>query len=91
MCQPPNEENTINTRLDCVEELLNSEAMYFSIVSALKDVPNLDRVVAHLVTIDKQPLSEARFEKDLSIVLHLKQSLERFSILEKVGDVLSTR
>jgi DNA mismatch repair protein MSH4 len=90
LCRPPNEENTINTRLDCVDEILNSETIYFSIISALKDIPNLDRVVSHLVTIDKQPLTEARFERELSIILYLKQALERFSILEKVNYHIST-
>ena len=84
LCQPPKDENTINTRLDCVEELLNNEGAYFAISTALLEVPNLDRIVSQLVTIDKNS-PDSKLNRGLSNILHLKRALERFPILYKVS------
>ena len=77
LCQPPIDENTINTRLDCVEELLLNEECYIGLRALLKHIPNIDSIISCLVTIDHLTnSSESRCQRNVGAVLQLKSLLE---------------
>mmetsp|Transcript_18424 Transcript_18424/g.25609 ORF Transcript_18424/g.25609 Transcript_18424/m.25609 type:complete len:255 (+) Transcript_18424:840-1604(+) len=78
--QPYNDLATIQARLDTIEELCNSDEIFFSLVNILPKFIDLDHLNACLVNI---PATEnfKTASNTISNILHLKRTLEILPIL----------
>ena len=76
ICQPPNDLNTILTRLDCVEELLYFDTNYFALSAALIGFCNLDPVISHLVKLEKRSDAIVSYQRDLNAIFNIKKTLQ---------------
>nr|XP_015205697.1 PREDICTED: mutS protein homolog 4 isoform X2 [Lepisosteus oculatus] len=81
--EPLVDANTINMRLDAVQELLQDEELFFGLKNAIGRFLDIDQLLSVLVQIPKQEtvqLSEAK----IMHVIHLKHTLELVSPLKAV-------
>ncbi|KAL6046684.1 MutS protein msh4 [Balamuthia mandrillaris] len=85
LLQPPSNIPTINTRLDCVEELIDNEKMFFKVLEALAQFLDLDSLLLQLVKIPKNPTLQTS-RAALNGIIYLKHTL---SALPKVVSALS--
>ena len=76
LCQPPTDKNTIETRLDCLEELLINQENFHALNASLKALPDMDPIVSHLIKIPKRSDTIMAFQQDLSTVLKMNQVLD---------------
>ncbi|KAF8468982.1 muts domain V-domain-containing protein [Kalaharituber pfeilii] len=72
--QPLTDLNTINSRLDALEELTQTEEMFFSLRSALKPILDMDRLLTALITIPVKATLQLS-EQAINNVIILKQAL----------------
>lgn len=75
LCQPCCDQATIETRLDIVEEILQSERFYFSLVDSLGSFADLERLVGYLARLERRQPSLTTFQRDLNSVLSLRRIL----------------
>ncbi|KAG0237291.1 MutS protein msh4 [Actinomortierella wolfii] len=73
--QPLNDETTIQTRLDCVQELLEKEDTFMAVRQALKPFLDLDRLITAFVQVPSKP-SIKHSEQAINNIIQLKHSLK---------------
>ncbi|XP_069089318.1 mutS protein homolog 4 [Pleurodeles waltl] len=66
---------TINTRLDCVQELLQDEELFFNLQSVISKFLDTEHLLSNLVQIPKQDTDKAADAK-ISNLISLKHTLE---------------
>ncbi|XP_029474559.1 mutS protein homolog 4 [Rhinatrema bivittatum] len=66
---------TINTRLDCVQELLQDEELFFSLQSVISRFLDTEHLLSNLVQIPKQDTDKAADSK-ITNLISLKHTLE---------------
>ncbi|KAL7751014.1 MutS protein msh4 [Sorochytrium milnesiophthora] len=97
--QPLTDVETINMRLDAVQEIIKSEArrheMAQAVYDAVKDFADVDVIIAKLVQISKRPTVKTS-EQNINTIIYLKHVLqlilsdERFRLLtEKIDDIVN--
>ncbi|KAI8812993.1 muts protein 4 [Cladochytrium replicatum] len=72
--QPITDEVTLETRLNAVEELIQSEEQFYSIQNALKDFVDVDRLIGSLVLITRKPCVKT-VEISINNIIALKHSV----------------
>ncbi|GCC35757.1 hypothetical protein chiPu_0014245 [Chiloscyllium punctatum] len=77
---------TINTRLDCVQELLEDEDLFFSLQSVISRFLDTDQLLSVLVQIPKQDTVQAA-ESKITNLIYLKHTLE---LVEPLQGTLKT-
>ncbi|KAF9978646.1 hypothetical protein BGZ73_001299 [Actinomortierella ambigua] len=78
--QPLNDEATIQTRLDCVQELLEKEDVFLAVRQALKPFLDLDHLITAFVQVPSKP-SIKHSEQTINNIIQLKYSLTLISQL----------
>ncbi|KAG0231804.1 MutS protein msh4 [Actinomortierella wolfii] len=73
--QPLNDETTIQTRLNCVQELLEKEDTFMAVRQALKPFLDLDRLITAFVQVPSKP-SIKHSEQAINNIIQLKHSLK---------------
>ncbi|XP_063284105.1 mutS protein homolog 4 [Pelobates fuscus] len=73
---------TISTRLDCVQEFLEEEDMFFSLQSVLSRFLDTEHLLSNIVQIPKQDTSKAA-EAKISYLISLKHTLELIEPLKE--------
>ena len=61
LLSPVNDATTLNTRLDCEQELLADEATYFSLLASLGKLPDLDSLLSAVSRTTLLSTSERAF------------------------------
>nr|XP_027080318.1 DNA mismatch repair protein MSH4 isoform X2 [Coffea arabica] len=92
LLQPPKDIETINARLDCLDELMSNEQLFFGLSQALRKFPKeTDRVLCHFcfkpkkVTNGVLAIDNARKSQILiSSIILLKTALDALPLLSKV-------
>ncbi|KAJ4848896.1 MutS protein msh4 [Turnera subulata] len=92
LLQPPKDIETINTRLDCLDELMGNEQLFFGLSQVLRKFPKeTDRVLCHFCFKPKKVTNEvvstdnARKSQELiSSIILLKTALDALPLLSKV-------
>ncbi|GLT35109.1 hypothetical protein SLA2020_095880 [Shorea laevis] len=92
LLQPLKDIETINTRLDCLDELMSNEQLFFGLSQVLRKFPKeTDRVLCHFcfkpkrVTNDVCGVDNARKSQVLiSSIILLKTALDALPLLSKV-------
>ncbi|KAK7252687.1 hypothetical protein RIF29_36819 [Crotalaria pallida] len=92
LLQPLKDIETINARLDCLDELMSNEQLFFGICQVLRKFPKeTDRVLCHFCFKPKKVTNEAssvdhakRSQVLVSSVILLKTALDAFPLLSKV-------
>ncbi|KAF7126754.1 hypothetical protein RHSIM_Rhsim11G0009700 [Rhododendron simsii] len=92
LLQPLKDIETINARLDCLDELMSNEQLFFSLSQVLRKFPKeTDRVLCHFcfkpkkVTNEVSGIDNARKSQILiSSVILLKTALDALPLLSKV-------
>ncbi|KAG1709722.1 MutS 4 [Nymphon striatum] len=79
--QPPCDENTVNTRLDCVSELLNNQEMFFAIQSVLSRFVDVGNLLCLFIQVPKQETLRIA-ERKIVNVIQLKHTLELINQLK---------
>ncbi|XP_028838763.1 mutS protein homolog 4 [Denticeps clupeoides] len=67
--------DTINIRLDCIQELLQDEELFFGLQSAITNFLDIDRLLSVLVQVPKQETIQVA-EAKITHVIQLKYTLE---------------
>ncbi|XP_017330955.1 mutS protein homolog 4 isoform X3 [Ictalurus punctatus] len=75
--------DTINTRLDTVQELLHGEELFFGLKSAITQFLDIDQLLSALVQLPKQETVEVA-EAKIMHVIQLKHTLELIEPLKMV-------
>ncbi|KAM3914999.1 mutS protein homolog 4 [Leptodactylus fuscus] len=75
--------DTINTRLDCVQEFLADEELFFSLQSVLSRFLDTEQLLSNLIQIPKQDTEKAADTK-ISYLISLKHTLELVEPLKTV-------
>ncbi|XP_071983700.1 mutS protein homolog 4 isoform X2 [Engystomops pustulosus] len=75
---------TINTRLDCVQEFLQDEELFFSLQSVISRFLDTEQLLSNLIQIPKQDAEKAADTK-ITYLISLKHTLE---LVEPLKDVL---
>ncbi|CAI8589131.1 unnamed protein product [Vicia faba] len=91
LLQPLKDIETINARLDCLDELMNNEQLFFALCQVLRKFPKeTDRVLCHFcfkpkkVTIEALSVDRAKKSQVLvSSVILLKTALDALPLLSK--------
>ncbi|KAJ3299721.1 MutS protein msh4 [Borealophlyctis nickersoniae] len=73
--QPLCDAVTLNTRLDAVEELTETEDVFFNVRSALKSFLDVDHLITALIQVPKKP-SVKHAEQSINNVITLKHTLK---------------
>ncbi|XP_060179942.1 DNA mismatch repair protein MSH4 isoform X2 [Lycium barbarum] len=92
LLQPLKDIETINTRLDCLDELMSNEQLFFGLSQALRKFPKeTDRVLCHFCFKPKRVTNEVltsdngrRSQIMISSVILLKTALDALPLLSKV-------
>ncbi|KAM7525530.1 hypothetical protein LguiA_015432 [Lonicera macranthoides] len=92
LLQPLKDVETINARLDCLDELMSNEQLFFGLSQALRKFPKeTDRVLCHFcfkpkkVTNDVLSIDNSRKSQILiSSIILLKTALDALPLLSKV-------
>ncbi|XP_075038033.1 mutS protein homolog 4 isoform X2 [Mixophyes fleayi] len=74
---------TINTRLDCVQEMLEDEELFFSLRSVLSKFLDTEQLLSNLIQIPKQDTEKAADTK-IMYLISLKHTLELVEPLKAV-------
>ncbi|XP_032883746.1 mutS protein homolog 4 [Amblyraja radiata] len=74
---------TITTRLDCVQELLEDEDLFFSLQSVISRFLDTDHLLSVLVQIPKQDTIQAA-ESKITNLIYLKHTLELVEPLQEI-------
>ncbi|XP_056388656.1 mutS protein homolog 4 isoform X2 [Hyla sarda] len=74
---------TINTRLDCVQEFLDDEELFFSLQSVLSRFLDTEQLLSNLIQIPKQDTERAADTK-INYIISLKHTLELVEPLKAV-------
>ncbi|XP_073400920.1 mutS protein homolog 4 isoform X2 [Dendrobates tinctorius] len=74
---------TINTRLDCVQEFLEDEELFFSLQSVLSRFLDTEQLLSNLIQIPKQDTEKAADTK-ITYLISLKHTLELVEPLKAV-------
>ncbi|XP_040264757.1 mutS protein homolog 4 [Bufo bufo] len=74
---------TINTRLDCVQEFLEDEELFFSLQSVLSRFLDTEQLLSNLIQIPKQETEKAADTK-ITYLISLKHTLELVEPLKAV-------
>ncbi|KAM9466550.1 mutS protein homolog 4 [Clarias gariepinus] len=75
--------DTINTRLDTIQELLQSEELFFGLKNAITQFLDIDQLLSALVQLPKQETVEVA-EAKIMHVIQLKHTLELIEPLKMV-------
>ncbi|KAM4724327.1 mutS protein homolog 4 [Anableps anableps] len=78
--------DTINTRLDAIQELLQNEELFFGLKNAIGHFLDIDRLLSVLVQIPKQETVQAA-EAKITHVIQLKHTLD---LVPQLREVLKT-
>ncbi|CAI9613738.1 unnamed protein product, partial [Staurois parvus] len=73
--EPLTDLESINTRLDCVQEFLENEELFFSLQSVLSKFLDTEQLLSNLIQIPKQDTEKAA-ETKISFLISLKHTLE---------------
>ncbi|XP_061368287.1 DNA mismatch repair protein MSH4 [Gastrolobium bilobum] len=92
LLQPLKDIETINARLDCVEELMSNEELFFGLCQVLRKFPKeTDRVLCHFCFKPRKVTNEAlavdhakKSQVLVSSVILLKTALDALPLLSKV-------
>ncbi|KAG9145174.1 hypothetical protein Leryth_008959 [Lithospermum erythrorhizon] len=92
LLQPLKDIETINTRLDCLDELMSNEQLFFGLSQALRKFPKeTDKVLCHFCFKPKKVTSEVvatdnahRSQIMISSIILLKTALDALPFLSKV-------
>ncbi|OIV92781.1 hypothetical protein TanjilG_00915 [Lupinus angustifolius] len=92
LLQPLKDIETINARLDCLDELMSNEQLFFGLCQVLRKFPKeTDRVLCHFCFKPKKVTNEAlaidhakKSQVLVSSVILLKTALDAFPLLSKV-------
>ncbi|XP_059307762.1 DNA mismatch repair protein MSH4 isoform X2 [Lycium ferocissimum] len=92
LLQPLKDIETINTRLDCLDELMSNEQLFFGLSQALRKFPKeTDRVLCHFCFKPKRVTNEVltldngrRSQIMISSIILLKTALDALPLLSKV-------
>uniref|UniRef100_A0A3B3WMF1 DNA mismatch repair proteins mutS family domain-containing protein n=1 Tax=Poecilia mexicana TaxID=48701 RepID=A0A3B3WMF1_9TELE len=68
--------DTITTRLDAIQELLQNEELFFGLKNAIGHFLDIDRLLSVLVQIPKQETVHAAAESKITHVIQLKHTLD---------------
>ncbi|XP_077134925.1 mutS protein homolog 4 isoform X1 [Ranitomeya variabilis] len=74
---------TINTRLDCIQEFLEDEELFFSLQSVLSRFLDTEQLLSNLIQIPKQDTEKAADTK-ITYLISLKHTLELVEPLKAV-------
>ncbi|KAM9324666.1 mutS protein homolog 4 [Gastrophryne carolinensis] len=85
--EPLTDLNTINTRLDCIQELLEDEDLFFSLQSVLSRFLDTEQLLSNLIQIPKQDTEKVADTK-ITYLITLKHTLE---LVEPLKAVLKNR
>ena len=66
---------TINSRLDVVAELTQNSNTFFSIQTVISQFPDIDDLMARIVSLPKQE-TVATAESKINNIIHLKHSID---------------
>ncbi|KAF9183929.1 MutS protein msh4 [Haplosporangium sp. Z 767] len=72
--QPLTDEKTINTRLDCVQELSQFEETFYAIKTSLKAFNDVDHLITSFIQVPTKP-SVKHSEQRINHVINLKHTL----------------
>ncbi|KAG9467940.1 hypothetical protein GDO78_014030 [Eleutherodactylus coqui] len=75
--------DTISTRLDCIQELLEDEELFFSLQSVLPKFLDTEQLLSNLIQIPKQDTEKAADTK-ITYLISLKHTLELVEPLKAV-------
>ncbi|XP_014842567.1 PREDICTED: mutS protein homolog 4 isoform X1 [Poecilia mexicana] len=78
--------DTITTRLDAIQELLQNEELFFGLKNAIGHFLDIDRLLSVLVQIPKQETAQAA-ESKITHVIQLKHTLD---LVPQLREVLKT-
>ncbi|XP_031824721.1 mutS protein homolog 4 [Sarcophilus harrisii] len=81
--EPLTDVETINMRLDCVEELLQEEELFFGLQSVISKFLDTEQLLSVLVQIPKQETVKAS-ESKITNLIYLKHTLELVDPLKAV-------
>ncbi|XP_038907063.1 DNA mismatch repair protein MSH4 isoform X2 [Benincasa hispida] len=92
LLQPLKDIETINARLDCLDELMSNEQLFFGLSQALRKFPKeTDRVLCHFCFKQKKATNEVlraanakKSQNLISSIILLKTALEALPLLSKV-------
>ncbi|KAG8662282.1 hypothetical protein MANES_01G082400v8 [Manihot esculenta] len=92
LLQPLKDVETINTRLDCLDELMSNEQLFFGLSQVLRKFPkDTDRILCHFCFKPKKVTNEVlgtdnarRSRVLISSIILLKTALEALPLLSKV-------
>ncbi|XP_008437055.2 DNA mismatch repair protein MSH4 [Cucumis melo] len=92
LLQPLKDIETINARLDCLDELMSNEQLFFGLSQALRKFPKeTDRVLCHFCFKQKKVTNEVLHPGDakksqnlISSIILLKTALEALPLLSKI-------
>ncbi|KAF2313105.1 hypothetical protein GH714_009287 [Hevea brasiliensis] len=92
LLQPLKDMETINTRLDCLDELMSNEQLFFGLSQVLRKFPKeTDRVLCHFCFKPKKVTNEVigtdnarRSQVLISSIILLKTALDALPLLSKV-------
>lgn len=73
--QPLTDEKTLNTRLDCVQELSSSEETFYTLKTALKSFQDVDHLISAFIQVPTKP-SVKHSEQTINHVIGLKHTLK---------------
>ncbi|KAG6788752.1 hypothetical protein POTOM_004829 [Populus tomentosa] len=91
LLQPLKDIKTINTRLDCLDELMSNEQLFFGLSQALRKFPKeIDRILCHFCFKPKRVTNEVlgadnarRSQVLISSIILLKTALDALPLLSK--------
>ncbi|KAG0202103.1 MutS protein msh4 [Mortierella sp. GBA30] len=78
--QPCTSRKTINTRLDCVQELMQEEELFYALKSSLKTFHDVDQLITSFIQIPTRP-SIKHSEQCINHIINLKHTLCNFVIV----------
>ncbi|KAM5147945.1 mutS protein homolog 4 isoform 3-T3 [Mantella aurantiaca] len=81
--EPLTDLQTINTRLDCVQEFLENEELFFSLQSVLSRFLDTEQLLSNLIQIPKQDTEKAADTK-ITLLISLKHTLELVEPLKAI-------
>ncbi|KAG0047888.1 MutS protein msh4 [Gryganskiella cystojenkinii] len=73
--QPLTDEKTINTRLDCVQELSFSEEIFYTLKTALKPFQDVDHLITSFIQVPAKP-NIRQSEQTINSIISLKHTLK---------------
>ncbi|KAF2098960.1 hypothetical protein NA57DRAFT_39496 [Rhizodiscina lignyota] len=74
--QPSTDQPTLATRYDAVEELASKEEMFYATRQALKNLPDVDRILTTLIIVPNEH-DVTHAEQDINRIIMLKEFVER--------------